>query len=411
MEDVRKTAGDLMSLWQAAQHGNIGMVERILPSLPPGSLDRPLPGQEETILIAVSICGLDGVVQRLLEAGASVDVIAGKYIQMTALHHASLEGNKDCVSLLLEHGANKDLESSTHYTPIMLAVKYEHVDCVTILLDAGVNVDYQEPTGTCALTLAASSGNVEIVRSLLRAGADVDVQTRTGRTPLYIACRYRHEEAVEALLEAGADVNIADVQGITPLLNAVERGHSDVVRMLLLRGADPNAKSVTCVTPLVQGVGGGSLRIIKMLIQYGCDVNQEGRVEGLLRARVREDKKYYPLELAASEGFFRVVHALLLACCDVQPVMSRWAEMEDYPPHLKENHKLLGLLQKLASDPVVPLLHICRRSIRELLISHVAEKTENLPLPRSLLNYLNYRELEDVTAPRRVPVLPVESNE
>ncbi len=52
-----------------------------------------------------------------------------------------------------------------------------------MLLEAGADVNIQEVSGITPLHLAASQGNLEIIICLLEAGADVRIETNGGKTP------------------------------------------------------------------------------------------------------------------------------------------------------------------------------------------------------------------------------------
>ena len=58
----------------------------------------------------------------------------------------------------------------------MLAAERGHVDVAQLLLEAGADKDLQDCKGNSALTLAAKNGHVEIERLLVDAGVGRDLQ-------------------------------------------------------------------------------------------------------------------------------------------------------------------------------------------------------------------------------------------
>ena len=57
-----------------------------------------------------------------------------------------------CVKLLLEGGANTDLQSSDGWTALILASREGHTACVKLLLDEGADKDLKASDGSTALT-------------------------------------------------------------------------------------------------------------------------------------------------------------------------------------------------------------------------------------------------------------------
>ena len=54
----------------------------------------------------------------------------------TALHRAANRGHLDCVKLLVEHGANVQIENTRGQTPLSLAWKHDYDECLNFMLKA-----------------------------------------------------------------------------------------------------------------------------------------------------------------------------------------------------------------------------------------------------------------------------------
>ena len=103
--------------------------------------------------------------------------------------------------LLLEAGADKDLQDHDGYTALMLAAGIGHVKIAQLLLEAGADKDLQDSDVYTALMHAA--GHEVFTRFLLEAGAKKDLQRDDGYTALMIAEEFGHGE-VATLLRAKA---------------------------------------------------------------------------------------------------------------------------------------------------------------------------------------------------------------
>lgn len=81
---------------------------------------------------------------------------------MTALSVASFRGNKGIAKLLIDKGANLDLQEDEGFTALMLG----DMDLVKLLEDKGANLDLQNNEGNTALMLASYRGDKDIVKLL-----------------------------------------------------------------------------------------------------------------------------------------------------------------------------------------------------------------------------------------------------
>ena len=76
--------------------------------------------------------------------------------------------------------------------------------CYCALLAAGAQRDPQSNSGWTPLIVAAINGHTEIVKSLLAAGANINAKDEDDWTPLMQAAHNGHTETVKLLLKAGA---------------------------------------------------------------------------------------------------------------------------------------------------------------------------------------------------------------
>jgi ankyrin repeat protein len=128
------------------------------------------------------------------------------------------EPNLNLINDLIVLGANLDWQDEDDYnsTPLHVAASWGEVEITRMLIDAGANVNLQDKWGKTSLHWAAFYGQVEIVRMLIGAGANVNLQTNGGWTPLHWAARRGEVEIARMLIDAGARKDIPNEDGNLP---------------------------------------------------------------------------------------------------------------------------------------------------------------------------------------------------
>ena len=169
----------------------------------------------------------------LLEEGADPDVADMR--GMSALHHSSVAGRSEAVSLLLDHGAN--------------------VNAVTC--QCGRAHDWDCRKDRTPLQLAAQNGHAQIVRLLLEAGSRLNDATRSSRkTALHFAVEYGDEDTVRYLMDCGADLEAQTAASETALQIAIEERHDSIVQMFIDRGVNPRVASAADTRQLNAALSG-----------------------------------------------------------------------------------------------------------------------------------------------------------
>ncbi|KAF5840488.1 hypothetical protein DUNSADRAFT_16579 [Dunaliella salina] len=89
----------------------------------------------------------------MLEGGRQVLSQVVNERGQSALHFAAALGKQDCVQLLLEAGADGNLQDKDGYTPLHMAAGYMHSNTMTMLLEAGLGVQIKDKNGKDVVSL------------------------------------------------------------------------------------------------------------------------------------------------------------------------------------------------------------------------------------------------------------------
>ncbi|KAI0428831.1 hypothetical protein F5Y09DRAFT_275147 [Xylaria sp. FL1042] len=127
--------------------------------------------------------------------------------ESTGLHLLAYFGLNEVMSTILGD-YNVDVTNSLSETSLLWATQNGHEAIVKLLLEAGANTELQDDFGQTPLSWAAEKGHEAIVKLLLAAGANTELQGRYGRTPLSWAAEKGHEAIVKLLLAAGANTEL-----------------------------------------------------------------------------------------------------------------------------------------------------------------------------------------------------------
>ena len=116
--------------------------------------------------------------------------------------------------------------SSDGFTLLHYACFFAHPDCVSLLLEQGaeVNCCAQNSTKVYPLHSAAAAQAVPIASQLLAKGANVNVQQAGGFTALMAAALHNNDELINLLCGYGADLNLRDDEGKSAYDHGLEKG-------------------------------------------------------------------------------------------------------------------------------------------------------------------------------------------
>ncbi|MAM71561.1 MAG: hypothetical protein CMP91_10505 [Gammaproteobacteria bacterium] len=242
-----------------------------------------------------------------IEASISTeDVNAVQPDGMTALFWATYYDETDVVRLLLNAGANPNIENRYGMTPLIQAAMNGNSELITLLLDAGADANATTPEGDNAILNASKTGAVEGVQALIDAGANVNSRdSYLFQTPLMWAAAANQAEVARVLIDNGADMNAysaaLDLRGVlqsrvqgdfpdgglTALHHAARENALDATRVLIEEGADLNVLDPQDISPLRIAIINANIDLAKVLVEAGANLN-DGALVDLLDVETKE---------------------------------------------------------------------------------------------------------------------------
>jgi ankyrin repeat protein len=193
--------------------------------------------------VAVST-GSAELARLLISSGADIEA-ASELLAMRPLHLAASSTDIVTVGLLIAAGADLNSLTGEGETALHIAVRLGQREVVDLLLESGADFDVQEPSeGMTPLHIAAFQGNLPLVETLVSVGADPTARDYNARAPLFLAsssasfANVGDGSLIEYLVVHGADLEAQDTSGLTALSYAEARGTqeyrqiADVLRSL-----------------------------------------------------------------------------------------------------------------------------------------------------------------------------------
>ena len=247
-------------------------------------------GVVEDRLLSSSIkSGKEGhieTIKLLLKHGAQVNVKENICGCRSPLYMAILMGaHIDAVKLLLDYDADVNVQDHDGWSPLHIASfngctetrkqrSYAQnidscnldeflieitVNYIELLLDRGAQMNIQDKHGRSPLMIASSIGDAKKVKFLLDYGAEVNLKNNDGSSALAIGVISQnevvetsilqrvieeHAETVKVLLDFGAEVDAKDHRGFSAQMIASSNGHIEILQLLIDHGSKIDFKAI-----------------------------------------------------------------------------------------------------------------------------------------------------------------------
>jgi len=147
------------ALTLAVRDGSIQVIDALLRH-PQTDVNAPNRAGETALMLA-ALQGKLGLVQRLVERGATINQPG-----WNALHYAATGPEPQVAAWLLEHGAALEARSPNGTTALMMAARYGHEQTVTLLLARQASTEVRNDRGMTAADFARSAGREALAQRL-----------------------------------------------------------------------------------------------------------------------------------------------------------------------------------------------------------------------------------------------------
>ncbi|MBR6176811.1 MAG: ankyrin repeat domain-containing protein [Bacteroidales bacterium] len=233
-------------LIDATKRGNYSLLNELLATgINPDTYD----SEGFTALMYASDLGNDSICRLLLDFGANPNLDARYNNAVPAITNCVIKNDPRLLDLMLQYHANPNLvDSVNHYSLLHYAVTYGYIECADVLLFHGANPNltsnisdnhYLGVYPRNPLQMAVSFGDTLMAQLLIDKGANVNAKP-DDITPLALAISKNDYKTADFLLRYGADANLPSQKG-APLVYSVIYSDNKMSQLLINHGAKIDA--------------------------------------------------------------------------------------------------------------------------------------------------------------------------
>lgn len=295
-----------------------------------------------------------------LENPLGFSQVLGRVPALTPLELACVSGKTEMVSWLIKNGANPDGAPGIH-NGLWTALRYKNEALLRVLLEGGADVNIERGKGDTPFRVVCTRGLPYFAEILIEAGANYNFKEKSlGKTSLRAAAHFGRTEMVQLLLDKGLDPDVRDDWGWTPLHVAI---NPETAKALIDGGANIHAKAKDGNEAIHSLIGENMLDSVKYLLSLGVDVDTHGK------------NNITPLHQAVIFNHVDGAQLLLDNGANIKAVDSNemtclhFARSEAMVRFLISNG---AIINSLSTDKTTPLHYASNRAIALLLIDQEA---------------------------------------
>ena len=194
-------------------------------------------------------------------------------VGVTLLSRGVISKNFDVVKILINKGANPNLQNQTssQSTPLMMASNYNLIDIAKNLIANGADIDIQDKNGDPVIHWSAYLGEVEFTKMLLDKGAKTNLKSIHSDGVMGVALKEWQDSIVTLLISYGKGTHKVNEQD-KPLLNAVKNNNLKLVKRFLTK-QNSNIFDESGSSLLIIASNNGYFEIVKLLLENGAKFN------------------------------------------------------------------------------------------------------------------------------------------
>lgn len=241
------------------------------------------------------------ILEYALSSGSSVlkentlenlDIDAVDKYDQTLLEKYTIDNNLRLVSLLMEYGANSNIEDHYGNNLLHIAVKNDSYSIINYLINKnGMDLDARDENGQTLLELYVTNNNIDLVKKLIENGADSSIKDRNGNNLLHIAAQNDAYNIISYLMSRNSmDLDARNENGQTLLELYVTNNKIDLVKELIENGADSSTSNSKGNNLLHIAARYGSSELINLLLKKGVKANRKNE-DGRLPEKVAKKAK------------------------------------------------------------------------------------------------------------------------
>ncbi|KAL3893622.1 MAG: hypothetical protein SGPRY_014102, partial [Prymnesium sp.] len=172
---------------------------------------------------ATELCNLaqEGLLEKtkmMLRCG--VDANAADHDKRTCLHFAAAMGHLPIMIALLDADAEVNAKDRWGISPMMEALRFNHLDAAEFLRQLDGELYYDEEAMASEMIRQVRKGKLDTLKAMIECGADINSASHDFRTCLHLSASDGAITMVEMLIKENADINFRDRWGGTPLRDA-----------------------------------------------------------------------------------------------------------------------------------------------------------------------------------------------